>query len=249
LADPWTLTQSLALILLAFGFGIVVWARLRAREELPEATVALLPYAAAAVFAGLLTTLDECPARWRLLAFGAETLTLVIAGRLAGEPAFVWLAVVPMAAGALAYFGARPATLRPRNLAWTNLVAGLACLVAAERALKSNGAHRHLRACFVIVATGLGLFALRRMLPAAYLTFGWAVLGFALLAFGFAVKARAYRIAGLVALAFSLMRAVFYDLAKLETLQRILSFLGLGAILLVLAYLYARNRDKIAKWL
>jgi uncharacterized membrane protein len=75
------------------------------------------------------------------------------------------------------------------------------------------------------------------------------VLGFALLAFGFAVKARAYRIAGLVALAFSLMRAVFYDLAKLETLQRILSFLGLGAILLVLAYLYARNRDKIAKWL
>ena len=73
--------------------------------------------------------------------------------------------------------------------------------------------------------------------------------GFALLALGFAYKERLYRIGGLVVLTLSLARAVLYDLSNLETLYRILSFIGLGAILLVLAFLYTRNREKLAKWL
>ena len=82
-----------------------------------------------------------------------------------------------------------------------------------------------------------------------YLTVSWAVLGFVLLAFGFAIKDRFYRVGGLVSLGFSLTRAVAHDMARVETVYRILSFIGLGVILLVLAFLYARNREKLAKWL
>jgi len=77
----------------------------------------------------------------------------------------------------------------------------------------------------------------------------WAALGSVLLAIGFAIKERSYRLAGLVALAFSLLRAVFHDMARVETIYRILSFIGLGVILLVLAFIYAKNREKLAKWL
>jgi uncharacterized membrane protein len=66
---------------------------------------------------------------------------------------------------------------------------------------------------------------------------------------GFALRERTYRWGGLSALAFSLGRAVFYDLARLPTPFRIISFIGLGLILLSLGYLYTRNREKISKWL
>ena len=38
-------------------------------------------------------------------------------------------------------------------------------------------------------------------------------------------------------------------IARAEPIYRILSFIGLGVILLVLAFVYARNREKLAKWL
>jgi uncharacterized membrane protein len=101
----------------------------------------------------------------------------------------------------------------------------------------------------VVIVTGLALFALDKLVSGALLTVGWALLGFVLLTIGFAIKHRPWRMAGLVALAFSLARAVFHDMARVETIYRILSFIGLGVILLVLAFLYAKNREKLAKWL
>ena len=55
--------------------------------------------------------------------------------------------------------------------------------------------------------------------------------------------------AGLVALGISLLRAVFHDIAQLATPYRILSFIALGVILLLLGYLYTRNKERLVKWL
>ena len=93
------------------------------------------------------------------------------------------------------------------------------------------------------------LFGLRKLVSGPLVTVSWAGLGFLLLAFGFAIKERPYRMAGLTAVGFSLLRAVLHDMARVGTVYRILSFIGLGVILLVLAFLYARNREKLAKWL
>ncbi len=246
---PWNLGQSIALVLVTFGLGLFAWRRYRRAGDKTSASLALWPYGVLAVAAGLVTTWDHCPARWQLVAFGAETLALAIAGILAGETVLIWLSIVPPVVGAAGYFFSDAEMFRAQGLAWTNLLGGLVLLGVSERALAKKTAFQESRVMMVAIMTALALFGLDRLVSGALLTVAWALLGFVLLALGFAIKERFYRTAGLAALAFSLARAVFHDMARVETMYRILSFIGLGVILLVLAFLYAKNREKLAKWL
>jgi uncharacterized membrane protein len=245
----WELAPALALVAVTLGFGFFLWGRARAEEDRTAATSALWPYAFLAVAVALVATWDHCPERWQLTAFAAETLALVLAGTLAEEGVFIWLSILPMAVGAAGYLFSDREVFSAQATAWANLLIGLALFVFAERVLGKGKAFQELCVAIVVIVTGLALFALDKLVSGALLTFGWALLGFVLLAIGFAVKHRPWRMAGLVALAFSLARAVFHDMARVETIYRILSFIGLGVILLVLGYLYAKNREKLAKWL
>jgi uncharacterized membrane protein len=47
----------------------------------------------------------------------------------------------------------------------------------------------------------------------------------------------------------ALGRVVLSDIWKLETIYRILSFVALGAVLLVLGFLYNKYQQKIREWL
>ena len=58
--------------------------------------------------------------------------------------------------------------------------------------------------------------------------------------FGFAIKERTIRLAGLTVLLACIAKAFLFDLANLETLYRIASFIGLGLILLAAACLAKR---------
>lgn len=245
----WELAPALALVAVTLGFGFFLWGRARAEEDKTAATSALWPYAFLAVAVVLVATWDHCPERWQLTAFAAETMALVVAGTLADEGVFIWLSILPMAVGAAGYLFSDREVFSAQATAWANLLIGLALFVFAERVLGKGKAFQELCIAIVVIVTGLALFALDKLVSGALLTFGWALLGFVLLAIGFAVKHRPWRMAGLVALAFSLARAIFHDMARVETIYRILSFIGLGVILLVLAFLYAKNREKLAKWL
>ena len=245
----WKLAPALALVAVTLGFGLFAWGLARTKEDRAGATSALWPYAFLAVAVALVTTWDHCPERWQLTAFAAETLALVMVGRLTGAGTFIRLAIVPMAVAAFGYISFDTDIFSTSGVAWANLLIGLGLFAVTERALEKETDFQVLRPCIVGVMTALALFALDKLVSGALLTVGWALLGFVLLAIGFAIKQRPYRMAGLVALAFSLLRAVFHDMARVETIYRILSFIGLGVILLVLAFLYARNREKLAKWL
>ncbi len=259
--ERWPLWQSIALIAATFGFGVFVWRRARkaavATDGLLTASNLLLVYAIAATAALIVVTFDHCPGRWQLVAFAVETFAFVVAGLLASEVTFGWASLSTLIVGSVGFFlrGRHPYDLG--GVGWSNAMLALGVLGLAERTLKSGGQSlgwsegelRGVRAVFAGFITALAIVALDRLVGHAYLTVGWAVCGFALLALGFAFKERLYRIGGLVVLALSLARAVLYDLSNLETLYRILSFIGLGAILLVLAFLYTRNREKLAKWL
>ena len=245
----WRLAPALALVGVTLGFGLFLWGRARAKGDKASAALALWPYAFLAVAVALVATWERCPERWQFAVFAAETLTLVFAGTLADEGVFIWLSIAPMAVGAAGYLFSDTEVFSMRGAAWTNLFIGLASFALAERALGRGKAFQKLRVSIVVVLTALAIFALDKLVSGALLTVGWALLGFVLLAIGFAIQQRPYRMAGLVALAFSLARAVFHDMARVETIYRILSFIGLGVILLVLAFLYAKNREKLAKWL
>jgi hypothetical protein len=243
------LAPSLALIAVTFAFGIVAWGRARAKGDDAQASSELLPYAFLAMVVAILVTINQVPERWQLAVFAAETLTLVIAAALANERTFAWFSLAPLVVGAIGYLSARRGLFADAPVAWSNFGLGALFLILGERVSRRRGPLPKLSVWMVVVVAAVALYALRKLVGGVYLTVSWAALGFVLLAFGFAIKERYYRIGGLVALGFSLLRAVLHDLAGVETVYRILSFIGLGVILLVLAFLYARNRDKLAKWL
>lgn len=68
----------------------------------------------------------------------------------------------------------------------------------------------------------------------------WVVLGTALLVFGLRRDHFMLRLGGLVVLALAVGKVFLFDVAGLGDLYRVLSFLGLGASLLGLGYLYQR---------
>jgi uncharacterized membrane protein len=84
---------------------------------------------------------------------------------------------------------------------------------------------------------------------AAPLTVAWSLLALALFFAGLGLRERAYRLAGLAVLALAIGRVFLFDVWRFETIGRILSFLVLGAVLLLLGYLYNRVGAKLREWL
>ncbi len=84
---------------------------------------------------------------------------------------------------------------------------------------------------------------------ASGLTVAWALLALVVFVAGLALRERIYRVGGFAILALAVGRIFIVDVWQLETLYRILSFLVLGAVLLLLGYLYNRFADSIRRWL
>jgi len=237
------LAEPLAVIAVTLAFGLLLWGRPRAAGQNGDRF--LWVFGGGAVLAALATTFQYVPPEWRLAAFAAEGALLVVSGL----PVFAWLALAPFGLGTLAFMGEPRFRLGPLKLAWNNVGIAWLLMLLSARLLRLREARRALRVTVVTLLTIVAFFALSKLLPDHLLTAGGAATGFLLLAIGFAVRERPYRIAGLVMLGFSLLRVSTHDIWRLETIYRILSFMALGAVLLVLAFLYTKNREKIAKWL
>jgi len=82
-----------------------------------------------------------------------------------------------------------------------------------------------------------------------YLTAGWSALALVLFTAGVTLRERVYRWLGLGILACALGRVFLFDVWKLDTLYRILSFMALGIVLLILGFIYNRYQEKIKAWL
>jgi len=107
-------------------------------------------------------------------------------------------------------------------------------------------------AVIVIGGLSLWLFVSRWVLEIAsgfYLTASWSLLALALFSTGWVLRERMYRWIGLGVLACALGRVVIFDVWKLETVYRILSFMALGIVLLVLGFIYSKYQEKIKEWL
>jgi uncharacterized membrane protein len=104
----------------------------------------------------------------------------------------------------------------------------------------------------IIGGLSLWLFLTRWVLEKAsgfYLTASWSVFALVLFMAGMILREKMYRWLGLVILLCSLGRVVIFDVWKLDTLYRILSFMALGIVLLVLGFIYNKYQEKIREWL
>jgi len=78
--------------------------------------------------------------------------------------------------------------------------------------------------------------------PQVLLSGFWAVTGFGALVYGLVRDDRRLRIGGLALLGVAVAKVFFYDLATLESIYRVLSFIAIGLLLLAGAFAYQRMR-------
>ncbi len=82
-----------------------------------------------------------------------------------------------------------------------------------------------------------------------YLTGAWALLALVIFGAGLGLRERIYRVGGFGVLALAVGRLFFLDVWRFDTLYRIVSFLILGAVLLVLSFVYHRFAETLRRWL
>jgi uncharacterized membrane protein len=83
----------------------------------------------------------------------------------------------------------------------------------------------------------------------AIVTLALGLQGTALLGAGFSLRERVLRLSGLALLLICILKLFIHDLAQLEALARILSFVVLGVVLLAVSWTYTRFREQIRKFL
>ena len=123
----------------------------------------------------------------------------------------------------------------------TRIPAGLR---RATRWLDENPQH-----LFFFVPTILVTVLLSLEIRRTYLTAVWGLEGLLVFALVLPLGERAFRWFSLALLLLCVARVVAVDVWALDPLGRIISFMGLGAALLLVSYLYARYREFLLKYL
>jgi len=103
---------------------------------------------------------------------------------------------------------------------------------------------RHLSGTFVAAASVVLTAVLWHDIERHWLSLAWALEGLALVAIGFRLPDKPYRMAGLGVFCMLLLKVLFVDLAAAQTIYRILSFAIAGAILLLASFGYAKFTAK-----
>ncbi|MEP7352297.1 MAG: DUF2339 domain-containing protein [Acidobacteriota bacterium] len=98
----------------------------------------------------------------------------------------------------------------------------------------------------ITIVSGIALF---NKISGGMLTLSWTLEAVTLLVAGFAVRERMLRLSGLTVLLICIGKVFFYDLRNLDTVYRILSFIGLGVCLLLVSWIYTRFKDQLQKYL
>jgi uncharacterized membrane protein len=104
----------------------------------------------------------------------------------------------------------------------------------------------YLASVTIIEEAGIGSTGAREQAGQVWLSIFWALTGLGAILAGLFRGHRAVRLGGLALLGLAIAKVYSYDLAELDELARVLSFIALGLFLLVGAFAYQRLRGSIA---
>jgi uncharacterized membrane protein len=102
----------------------------------------------------------------------------------------------------------------------------------------------YLGSVLIVDTVGVYGFGETRQAGQAWLSAFWTVTGLGAVVVGLVRRRADVRLAGLALLGVAIVKVWTYDLAELDELARVLSFVGLGLLLLVGAYAYARIKPE-----
>jgi uncharacterized membrane protein len=159
-------------------------------------------------------------------------IVLLVAGERLGIGQLRWQAYTSFAASLyLNYVWTTDSTVITQSITAGLLLVG--CLLTA----RERTAVRATLATCASLSTALILF---QQVSGEMLTLSYGLEGILILAFGFLFSERILRLNGLALLLLCILKLFVYDLSSLETIYRIVSFMGLGVILLAVSWAYTR---------
>jgi uncharacterized membrane protein len=134
---------------------------------------------------------------------------------------------------------------------WTTsvVIASLYCAQLLAPRNAGESIERYARNFYSLLATLLLAILLYYEVSGGTLTMVWAAEALALLGAGFPLRDRVQRLSGLALFMICVLKLFLYDLRELETVNRILSFIVLGLILVGVSWMYTRFRDRIQRYL
>jgi uncharacterized membrane protein len=100
----------------------------------------------------------------------------------------------------------------------------------------------YLASVAIVDTAGVTATGERRQAGQVWLSAFWAVTGLAAVVYGLFHAARRFRLGGLTLIAIAIVKVYTYDLAELDELSRVVSFIALGLLLLAGAFAYQRIR-------
>jgi hypothetical protein len=176
----------------------------------------------------------ELPRAWYPFAWAAMVL-IAIAARIPLQPMIG--AIATFIAAAIANTYGSEATLP------------VILTVAAFYTGQFISHERYSRPLYSLLGTALLTLLLFREAEGRPLTVALGIQGAALLIAGMWASERVLRISGLALFLLCIGKAFIYDLRQLDTFSRILSFIGLGLLLLGASWVYTRFRERIKRLL
>jgi uncharacterized membrane protein len=176
----------------------------------------------------------ELPREWFPFAWAAMVL-IAIAARIPIQPLIG--AGATFIAGAIANTYGSEATLP------------VILTVAAFYGGEFISQEKYSRVWYSVLGSALLTLLLFREAEGRPLTVALGMEGAALLIAGMFTSERVLRLSGLALFLLSIGKAFIYDLRQLDTFSRILSFIGLGLLLLGASWVYTRFRERIKRLL
>jgi len=143
------------------------------------------------------------------------------------------------------------AGVHARVLTGTVVIASFYCaqLLSPRNAGDDQRLERYARAFYSLLASLLLAVLIFYEVSGGMLTMVWGLEGLLLLGGGFPLRDRVQRLSGLALFMICVLKLFLYDLRELETVNRILSFIVLGLILVGVSWMYTRFRDRIQRYL
>ena len=127
-------------------------------------------------------------------------------------------------------------------LAYAWLVRDLEPVVAGAAAAGGAAALVYLGSVLIVDTIGVTADGEVRQAGQVWLSAFWTVTGLGALVWGLVGRIRAVRLGGLALLGIAIAKVWTYDLSELDDVARVLSFLGLGLLLLMGSFAYQRVR-------
>lgn len=212
------------------------------RNTRPEAAMLRAGTGSVASMLALVTLWMLTPAPFVPIAYAGLAMLLWETGLAADAIDIAWIGRAVSAVSAAALLFDVPAGTGTR-------VAIRIAIAAVQLGLRFRIRSQQLSAAHGILAAALTTAALFDEVSGGMLTLSWSLEGAALLTLGFITRDRWLRLPGLALLLTCIAKVFVYDLRNLETPYRILSFIGLGLILLAVSWIYSRFQEQLRKLL